>query len=41
MILTYAAGNAAIKYHEGFIAHPTLGSERLYVLAFFKVFMTF
>ncbi|KAF5320882.1 hypothetical protein D9619_001609 [Psilocybe cf. subviscida] len=25
MILTYAAGNAAIKYHEGFIAHPTLG----------------
>jgi hypothetical protein len=25
MILTYAVGNATIKYHEGFIAHPTLG----------------
>ncbi|KAF8963629.1 hypothetical protein BDZ97DRAFT_1904814 [Flammula alnicola] len=25
LIFTYAAGNAAIKYHEGFITYPTLG----------------
>ena len=27
MILTYALGNTIIKYHEGFIAHPTHGSQ--------------
>jgi hypothetical protein len=39
MILTYAVGNATIKYHEGFIAHPTLGSERPDILAVFRVFI--
>lgn len=33
MIFTFAIGNTIIKYREGFILHPTLGSQSPYIAA--------
>lgn len=33
LIAAYAVGNTAIKYHEGFIAHPELGSKPSFKLS--------
>ncbi len=34
LIFTFAIGNTIIKYREGFILHPTLGSQFPSILAF-------